>query len=639
MMLLMVFPGKISAADPVESNPIGNLLQTIPGKLSSYLGRAVLPTYDGPRWDQWIGTKQVNGGGNPNVWGADDKIYAIASADLDNDGNEEVYVGGDFEILDVQTGGSIYNIAKWNGVFWERIDLNGDLSSDTVYALEVDTVQNIVYFGSNDPVNPFGNYDGSLLTELSYVFGNAFPWQSDTAVYSLYFDEPTEILYVGGRFDTIDSIVMYNLSMFDTNSSSFSPVPDSIGPGMEVNPYGSVGVGNDDGYDEPEEAPAYVFAINKYEGDIYLGGIFRYDINLNYWHGYIAVIEGDGKLHRVFDGLAWGNSHEQEAVVRALEVYDDVLYIGGRFEYAHHSQSSFIDVDHIVNYKNGVPQWFDLTKGVQPLTPPTGPISDDVMNEMPVQAFEVYDMGPWGGIGSVIVIGGHYYKPSINCYDLAYYSTSYNWGWVLGGIKDGDLEGYFVRALKNIPDHTGDYDDLFVGGSFQDGVFPDPFDDFYVNVYDPIKVFCIVRLAVDDYFVASKDTMKNWQDSVDVLLKFDPGKLTKTAGYPGPVYAITGGVTGYYPGIPVANFPRVVPLVVAGDPVFPIIWQLPAIFVDFVGFLQTSTGRGVATVDFTVQRVGYTGPFYMVGLGQTDPNNFMWYPEVTNTLNIDIIPY
>ncbi len=638
MMLLTVFLGRVSAVEPVETNPILDLFQSIPDKLSDYGGRINLPYYDLPRWDQWIGSKQINGKGSGAVWDGDDKIYAIASADLDDDGYNEVYVGGDFEILDVQGGGSIYNIAKWNGVNWECIDPNGYLSDNTVYALEVDTVQNKVYFGSGDPVNPFGFYDGSSLIELNFVFGNAFPLESEIAVFSLYFEESTEILYVGGRFDTIDSVQMNNIGRYNTNTSSFSPVADNNIPGVEVNPYGSVGVGNDRGWYEPDEAPAYVFAINKYEGDIYIGGIFRYDTQLHYWHGYIAVIEtSNGLLYRVLDGLAWGNHHEQEAVVRALEVYEDVLYIGGLFRYAHYSQTNFISVNHIVNYD--LSSWFDLTGGVQ-LTHMWGNTFDDTMNNMPVQAFEVFDMGYGGGTGSVIIIGGHYYRTSVG-YDLGFYGSYYGWNPVLGGLKFGEIEGYFVRALKNVPDSNlaGVYDDLFIGGSFQDGVLPDPYDDFYNNVNDPIKVFCIVRLAVDDYIVASKDTMQNWHDSVNVLLKFDPTKLNYPAGNPGPIYAIAGGISGYYPGLTVPNFPRVVPLVVGGDPLFGVIWNLPNIFVDFVGYLDPPTGRGIAKIDFTVQKVGYNGPLYMVAIGQTDANAVLMFPEVTNTLSIDIIPY
>ncbi len=93
---------------------------------------------------------------------------------------DELYVGGYFDVAGVTTA---YNIARWNGITWNEV---GNGMNGPIYAMEVDTVRNVLYAAGG-----FSMVDDSIIGRIG--LWNGENWQglsnnnifNHSAVYSL----------------------------------------------------------------------------------------------------------------------------------------------------------------------------------------------------------------------------------------------------------------------------------------------------------------------------------------------------------------------------------------------------------------------------------------------------------------------
>lgn len=223
---------------------------------------------------KWDGSSWSDMGG-----GGDNTSRAIAVA-----GNGDVYVGGEF----FQVGGSVTvkGIAKWDGSIWSA--LGGGLASGTVYAIAIDDQDN-VYIGGT-----FLAVDGTTMNRVAKWNGSA--WSAlgtganvgvNNGVYSLYYDNASDLLYVGGFFSGAANatIPVNNIAAWNSNTNTWSAVGDGL--------------------------DSSVMAITGHGSTVYAGGSFQNSgaTSINYvaqWNGssWSQVGSGlDGTVSAlVFDG-------------------------------------------------------------------------------------------------------------------------------------------------------------------------------------------------------------------------------------------------------------------------------------------------------------------------------------------------
>jgi Fn3 associated len=176
--------------------------------------------WDGSSWDD------MDGGVNNTA----------RAAVVDSSGN--AYIGGDF----VLAGPIMVNgIARWDGSNWHA--LNGGLGSGRVNAIAIDDADN-VYIGGDFTtvdgvtVNRVAKWDGSTWSAL----GTGANVGVNNYVYSLYYDNTNDILYVGGYFSGAANatIPVKNIAAWDSNTNAWSALGDGFDSSvMAITAHGS----------------------------------------------------------------------------------------------------------------------------------------------------------------------------------------------------------------------------------------------------------------------------------------------------------------------------------------------------------------------------------------------------------------
>jgi trimeric autotransporter adhesin len=275
--------------------------------------------------------------------GFDDEVFALAVY------NGSLIAGGDFTLSD-STG--VDHVARWNGSRWEPLgtglgpsclgwravsafaDYNGDLAVGGSFII-----------ADTDTVNGLARWNGVAWTGIGGGVWNAPAPESECARVRALISFQGQLV-VGGSFDHAGGMAIHNLAQW--NGTSWS----RMGSGF----MGEVwALAIHDG--------ALVAAVDFYNtGQTQLQGVLQWDGNE--WHPLglgpegqvLALVEYRGDLIAAggfttagglptariarWDGSLWqplGSGIEGEeyfAYVEALGVYDDKLFVGGRFTHA-----------------------------------------------------------------------------------------------------------------------------------------------------------------------------------------------------------------------------------------------------------------------------------------------------------------
>ncbi|MEW6467510.1 MAG: PKD domain-containing protein [Bacteroidota bacterium] len=209
--------------------------------------------------------------------------------------NGNLIAGGDFTTAD---GNTCYRVAQWNGSNWSAI---GGL--DTAFNNDVRALA--VYNGSLWVGGDFTNVNGCTPCDrvvrwggTAWVGGNSgvdIPGGLDSTVRCFYVDPQTNLLYMGGHFIEVGG---------NTNCSGVAVYNGSA--------WSALGTG----------VNSYVRAINKYNGNIIVGGDF--------------TMAGSTAANRI---AKWSPSSStwsamgtgMDQYVRAIIPYKGELYAGGSF--------------------------------------------------------------------------------------------------------------------------------------------------------------------------------------------------------------------------------------------------------------------------------------------------------------------
>ena len=155
------------------------------------------------------------------------QVYALA---WDNNGN--LYSGGEF---DIAGGVAATNIAKWDGTIWSALgsgvslgDLGSPLEFEYVSALTFDA--NGHMYAALD--GEYGNIDGQHLVSGAFTW-NGSNWSNVVtviggSVFALGFDSSAN-LYLGGSFDSVNSISATNIAKWD--GTAWSALVSGVGGG------------------------------------------------------------------------------------------------------------------------------------------------------------------------------------------------------------------------------------------------------------------------------------------------------------------------------------------------------------------------------------------------------------------------
>lgn len=326
-----------------------------------------------PHWDNAIGQP-----------GMDVQINAFAIFDDGSGGGLALYAGGQF----TSAGGApASRIAKWDGSAWPPL---GDGVSGWVEALTVfdDGTGPALYAGGNFtaaggvPANNIAKWDGSTWSALGDGTG---PNQRVNAL-AVFDDGSGPALYVGGRFSSIDGVIMRRIAKWDgaawsgvgddgvnNDVESLAVYDDGTGPALYVggpftvahehnNAAASGGCFGHCGGEAPEGCWCDEFCCsigdccaNKCEAcsGCDVGSVPCPDGKFVY-----SIAKWDGTSWSDLDGGLRGFS-AGFANVHAMTVHDGRLIIGGRFEIA--GTSAAVTANNVAMWDGTI--WWPLGEG------------------------------------------------------------------------------------------------------------------------------------------------------------------------------------------------------------------------------------------------------------------------------------
>ncbi len=313
-----------------------------------------------------------------------------------------LYVAGRFYKTDNK---AIKGIARWNGFQWDSLASGIDgLANAPNYppqnTLAITRFQNKLYVGGafaslgNIPARSIGTWDGNIWDTLSI---QPFVTNISNAVGA--FAVIDNELYVGGVFETVAG--MPSKSLFKWDGTTITPM----------------------GLPSILDGAAYVNAICKYDGEIYIGGNFSSPLYPNDTIQDI-IRYSNGHWKSVAGGLKGSLSE-----IASMVVYNGELYIAGSFSLSEGNIGNYIQK------WNGT-EWSDVGGGVMGSNGTNGQITK----------LFIYD-------NKIYAVGVFSYAGGISAEHIATWDGT-NWC-ALGGNFDNVVgEGCFYK------------DTLYVGGGF-----------------------------------------------------------------------------------------------------------------------------------------------------------------------------
>jgi len=292
-------------------------------------------------------------------------VYAMCADTINN----LLYVGGTFD-----SAGSEYseNVAKWDGANWHSMPTEQGPGVDAMVMYKGN-----LYVGGNSS-NGVTEWNGSQWTVLPlfnggvnvlYVFndtlyaGGSFTKSGNTTLNYIAKWDGTNWLPVGSGFNgyaspSVNAMYAWNGKLYaggffdesDTETHIFSIArwDDSIWNGLKS------GIGSDN----DSSIEGFVFAIDTFQGNLYVGGDFGFaggkpTSDIVVWNGNNWILLGQGtndivqsfgnynnKLYvgggiNSWDGSNWDTVGTGiSSVVYAIAVFDSQLYVGGVFNEA-----------------------------------------------------------------------------------------------------------------------------------------------------------------------------------------------------------------------------------------------------------------------------------------------------------------
>ena len=371
------------------------------GKFSGVGGVAAnnVAKWDGVNWAA-LGTG-VGNSTNANVRSL--SVY-------DDGGGDALYVGGSFTTAG---GGSVNNIAKWNGSNWSSLGsgIEGIGNSAIVRALEAfdDGGGAALYAGGlfttagGSAAGNIAKWDGSSWSALGLGV-DSMPFD-----FTVYDDGSGDALFVGGTFGNADGLPASRIAKWD--GASWSALGDGIGP---------------------QTTTAYsVYAVTTFDDgngeELYLGGLFLSSGGLG------------ARNIAAWNGSTWssdfGARQTPNKLVNTMAVFDDgggtELYAGGQFETA-----GGVDAERIASWDGN--RWAPLGSGM----------------DGTVRALSVFDDGG----GAELYAGGFFTDAGgVSANRIAKWNGA-NWFALGSGMND------WVYALAEFDDGSGAA--LYAAGKF-----------------------------------------------------------------------------------------------------------------------------------------------------------------------------
>lgn len=264
--------------------------------------------------------------------GFNPKIYALCGA------SDYLYAGGDFSHVE---GDTIYNIAKWNGGYWDRMayGVSGPVWGITDYVSNVYIAGFFGWARYGEPLSGVGSWNGNSWDSLRSGAG------------SFCVIEYNGNIYVGGSFSMIGGIAANNIAMW--NGSTWAPLGNGtngnvftlcvhgsqIFAGGNFTTAGGISANNIAAWNGSSwshllsgvDAP--VLALTDFGSKVIVGGDFTHagSVTANYiaaWDGYYDTWTpiGSGMNSSVF----------------ALTVFNNKLIAAGNFSMADSSNVGYI---------------------------------------------------------------------------------------------------------------------------------------------------------------------------------------------------------------------------------------------------------------------------------------------------------
>jgi len=349
-------PGTTASIHAMIEGPDGNVWAT--GSYGGSWGGDPqidgLVSWDGKRWTQIGGNFQCTSCGLGTR-------YALVMDQEDN-----VYIGGFFESA-MNLDESIIEgsgLIRWNDIdeVFERLGdlLNDNNSRGTAYALEVDTIDGILYVGGDFSKVVSINGDTTLVSNIAALDLNNMTWSNvgggvqnttsyiDGKVYALEMG-PAQTLYVGGGFDAVGGQTVYSVAQWNM-ASGWS----GIGLGLPSN-----NVLNGDW----NFATAFSLHYDQGSGRLYAGGTFgefagsssvEVDRSLAYFQdNNWTLIDG---INSPFNSLSF------RVNTLTTDPSDGRLFVGGTF--TEHNGSNSPVVNLVGAWNPMTNQWDDLDDGL-----------------------------------------------------------------------------------------------------------------------------------------------------------------------------------------------------------------------------------------------------------------------------------
>jgi hypothetical protein len=439
-------------------------------------------------WDPlpYLNNKNDSTGVYPS--GVSGHVYAVVY-----DGNDIIYVGGDFKSAGGITANNIARYVvgnqQWFALTDSTIKLNG--VNGIVYALAYDANSQLLYVGGN-----YTSAVGLNTKNIAQWDANSQIWVEINSngfsgpIYALDWDSIYNRLYAGGDFISADFIIASNIAFWDT--SNWFALPGSSGGegtndivraikmasfnqlvyvggdftaveflGGTPKPASRIATWNPSSnkWEDIGGANSYVLALEECNSEMIVGGNFTIvNILSPVSANYIARVDGSNNWNIL-------GSNDVNDIVRCI-TYDNInpvglLYFGG-------------DFTAMTTVVAGV---FTSVKYISS----ADPLSSYAFDALPATGYGTNSNGTNGPVYSVdkgrvgfpiIVTGGlftkTYYDSILSTQNIQYgnnvvywdYNFTFNLGWNIMNSRIPDLNG-IVKALV----YTAT--DIYAGGEFQ----------------------------------------------------------------------------------------------------------------------------------------------------------------------------
>jgi hypothetical protein len=403
-----------------------------------------------------------------------------------------LYVAGTFYMVDNKL---IKGITRWNGTQWDSLGVGIDGLDSLNFApqntLAITRFQSKLYLGGafrslgNKPAKCIGTWDGTQWDTLSVQ-----PFTSNISSAVSAFEVIDNELYVGGVFETVAGAPCKSLFKWDGATITPMSLPSNL------------------------DGAAYVNAICKYNGEIYVGGGFS---TLLYPNDTIQDIirNNNGNWKSVGGGLKGAL-----AGIESMVVYNNELYIAGSFSVSEGNVGNYIQK------WNGT-TWSDVGGGVTGIGGGNGQIHKLIVHDNKLYAMGVFSYA--GGIPAEYIAtwdGTNWCALGGNFDNVVGAGCFYNDTLCVGGgfwTIDGDSVNYIAKWIGGnytaACGNTTGIDETVIEKK-ELNMYPNPATNQIKIEFEPTREECLIAiknvLGETVYSETVKNAMGKQAKSIDV---------------------------------------------------------------------------------------------------------------------------